>query len=100
MSRSFWALTRRHALAGADRPGRSERGRFSLACAASSATKYVLTVLIMAGLVGLAALPSSALAASSHTDHAAATGASASHGRVVLALGSGYGSPRGSKRVR
>jgi peptidoglycan hydrolase-like protein with peptidoglycan-binding domain len=102
MSRSFWALTRHHAPAGAHRPGRSERGRYSLAIAASSATTYVLTVLIMAGLVGLAAVPNPALAASgSHADHAAkGASASAPRGVIVLAFGSGDGSPTGSRQVR
>ena len=102
MSRSFWALTRHHAPAGAGRPGREGRGRFSLACAASSATKYVLTVLIMAGLVGLAVVPTPALAAGgSHADHAdKGAAASPRHGMVVLAFGSGYGSLTGSRRVR
>ena len=103
MSRSLWALTRHYALAGADRPGRSERGSCSLAFVASSAKQYLLTVLIMAGLVGLVAVPTPALAANgSHADHAA-EGASASvapHGLVVLAFGSGYGSPTGSSPVR
>ena len=103
MSRSLWALTRQHASAGADRPGRDERGSCSLAFVASSAKQYLLTVLIMAGLVGLALVPSPALAASgSHADHAA-RGASAStqpDGLMVLAFGSGYASPAGSRQVR
>jgi peptidoglycan hydrolase-like protein with peptidoglycan-binding domain len=104
MSRSIWALTKHHAPAGADRPGRGERRGYPLASAASSAKQYLLTVLIMAGLVGLAAVPTSALAASgSHTDHAAAKGVSASvqpHRLIVLAFGSGYASPTGSRQVR
>ena len=102
MSRSLWALTRQHAPAGADRPGRSERGSCSLAFAASSAKQYLLTVLIMAGLVGLAVVPTPALAAGSRADRAA-RGASASaqpHGLMVLAFGSGYASPAGSREVR
>ena len=102
MSRSLWALTRQHAPAGADRPGRDERGSCSLAFVASSAKQYLLTVLIMAGLVGLALVPSPALAAGSRADHAA-RGASAStqpHGLMVLAFGSGYASPAGSRQVR
>ncbi len=103
MSRSLWALTRQHAPAGADRPGRTERGSCSLVVVASSARQYLLMVLVMAGLAGLAVVPSSALAASgSHADHAAG-GVSASarpHRLMVLAFGSGYGSPTGSRRVR
>ena len=102
MSRSLWALTRQHAPAGADRPGRSERGSCSLAFVASSAKQYLLTVLIMAGLVGLAVVPTPALAAGSRADRAA-RGASASaqpHGLMVLAFGSGYASPAGSREVR
>ena len=104
MSRSLWALAKRHAPAGADRSGRSERGSCSLAFVASSAKQYLLVVLIMAGLVSLAVLPTSALAArGSHTPQAAAKGASVStrsHGLVVLAFGSGYASPMGSRQVR
>ena len=103
MSRSLWALTRQHAPAGADRPGRSERGSCSLAFAASSAKQYLLTVLIMAGLVGLAVVPTPALAASGSRADRAARGASASaqpHGLMVLAFGSGYASPAGSREVR
>ena len=92
MSRSLWALTRQHAPAGADRPGRTERGSCSLTVVASSARQYLLMVLMMAGLVGLAVVPCSALAAGgSHADHAAAGALRRRRGRTDHGVGVRFG---------
>jgi hypothetical protein len=57
MSRSFWALTKHKVSAGAERPGRREQRGSLRSIFASSTKKYLLAILIVAGLVKLAAMP-------------------------------------------
>src|SRR5215472_16021984 len=104
MSRSIWALTKHNASAGAQSPGSSERRTALLAAVASSAKKYLLMSLMVAGLVELAAVPTSALADGNAPAKQAARNGNSSSAQpakvTALAYGAGYTDPNGSRQVR